>query len=117
MLINIMIYFSIIGKTESDDLAVFVNHATERKEGKSILNVVTKVMVINGRPNIVLVASRAIKKGAELAYYYGEKRRSVLNESQWMKWISLEMYVHGLRKVDFLRDGKFRIREVFDFCF
>ena len=48
-------------------------------------NLLMKVMVVAGTPQIVFFASKDICAGSELVYDYGERRKEVLEGLQWLK--------------------------------
>jgi SET domain-containing protein len=60
--------------------ARFVNHSRTSPNLTPILLVDEK-----GEPAVVLVSIRAIKRGEELWYDYGERRKDVIKKNQWLK--------------------------------
>ena len=48
-------------------------------------NVKPKVVIYNGRPRIVFIATCDITKGQELLFDYGERRREVIERNPWLK--------------------------------
>ena len=47
-------------------------------------NLVTKVIEVDNRPYLCLLASRDVKVGEELLYDYGERRRGVVQSLPWL---------------------------------
>ncbi|KAL4646615.1 N-lysine methyltransferase KMT5A isoform X2 [Arapaima gigas] len=80
-----MYYFQYLSKTycvdatkETDRLGRLINHS---KNG----NCQTKLHNINGKPHLILVASRDIEKGEELLYDYGDRSKASIAAHPWLK--------------------------------
>ena len=67
-----------IDSTEEDSLGKMFNHS------KKNVNVIIKVIILNDKPHLGVVASRDIYIGKELQYDYGERRRDVTNAYPWL---------------------------------
>ncbi|KAG5840213.1 hypothetical protein ANANG_G00186450 [Anguilla anguilla] len=81
-----MYYFQYLSKTycvdatkETQRLGRLVNHS---KAG----NCQTKLHGINGKPHLILVASRDIEKGEELLYDYGDRSKESIAAHPWLKY-------------------------------
>ncbi len=66
---------------ESGRLARLVSHANPHRKR---CNSRAEVIVWHGKPQLILRATRDIKKGEELAYDYGERRPAVVQASPWL---------------------------------
>ena len=55
-----------------------INHS------KKSLNAKPKVVSVDGLPRVRLVSTRAIDKGEEVLYDYGERRRDVIDSNPWL---------------------------------
>ncbi|KAK3084892.1 hypothetical protein FSP39_020927 [Pinctada imbricata] len=64
---------------ESGRLGRLINHS------KVAGNCHTKLIDINQRPYLILVASRDISAGEELLYDYGDRSKSSLESHPWLK--------------------------------
>ena len=59
-------------------LGRLVNHS------KTKANVVTKVLEVDGQPRLCLIASKDIKKGSNLQYDYGDRRKVAIKQFPWL---------------------------------
>ncbi len=66
---------------ESSRLGRLVSHANPRRKA---CNCRPEIVVFEGKPRMVLRVTRDIKKGAELAYDYGDRRPSALKDFPWL---------------------------------
>ncbi|XP_067862332.1 N-lysine methyltransferase KMT5A-A [Heptranchias perlo] len=80
-----MYYFQYLSKTycvdataETARLGRLINHS---KNG----NCQTKLHDFNGKPHLILVASRDIEKGEELLYDYGDRSKASIAAHPWLK--------------------------------
>ena len=70
---------SVDATAESPYLGRLLNHS--RLDN----NCQTKVVDINNRPFLILVASRDIKQGEELLYDYGDRSKDAVEAHPWLK--------------------------------
>ncbi|XP_078083221.1 N-lysine methyltransferase KMT5A-like isoform X2 [Mustelus asterias] len=80
-----MYYFQYLSKTycvdatkETTRLGRLINHS---KNG----NCQTKLHNVDGKPHLILVASRDIEKGEELLYDYGDRSKASIAAHPWLK--------------------------------
>lgn len=69
---------SVDATAETGKLGRLLNHS---RRG----NCHTKVVPVNSRPYLVLVASRDIEKGEELTYDYGDRSQTAIQSHPWLK--------------------------------
>ncbi|KAJ8931147.1 hypothetical protein NQ314_015976, partial [Rhamnusium bicolor] len=62
---------------ESGKLGRLINHS---RNG----NLITKTMMVDGKPRLALIANVGIKKGQELLYDYGDRSRESLEHHPWL---------------------------------
>ena len=72
--------YCIDATSESAKMGRLINHSKRKA------NALAKVLEVKpGEPRLILEASRKIKAGEEIRYDYGENRRQVLEELEWLK--------------------------------
>ena len=72
-------YLHSLDATQNDGrLGRLINHS------RGGANVLTKVIEIEGCPHLCFIAARGIKKGEELQYDYGDRRRAIVNTFPWL---------------------------------
>ncbi|KAL7671978.1 hypothetical protein ACOME3_006876 [Neoechinorhynchus agilis] len=70
--------YCIDATSESGRLGRLINHSRYK------FNLITKVISINGRPRLLLIANRRIEIGEELLYDYGDRSKASLREHPWL---------------------------------
>ena len=78
MYLCIITYFSVDATKETSRVGRLVNHS------KRDANTVPKVLEVNNKPEIWLVASRDIMPGEEILFNYNENRKPVLKSNPWL---------------------------------
>lgn len=51
---------------------------------KTLANVVTRLVEVDGHPYLCLMAAREIRVGEELVYDYGERSREAMDSHPWL---------------------------------
>lgn len=69
--------FSIDANKDDHSYGRLINHSSKN------INIVPKLIDIDGKPRLYFIAARDIKSGEELAYEYGENRSSVRSKYPW----------------------------------
>ena len=70
--------FSLDATAESGKIGRLLNHTCKKP------NCETKVVAINNRPYLILVAARNIDTGEELCYDYGDRSKEALAAHPWL---------------------------------
>ena len=66
--------------TKSEHVSAFINHSCKRP------NIAPELVYDeNGTPRIMFRTKKALKKGDELLFDYGDRREHVLKANQWLK--------------------------------
>ena len=77
-MIEIIFYFSIDATSESGRYGRLVNHSRVSP------NCVTKVIMMEDIPRLILVAKHHIEAGTELLYDYGDRSKESLKAHPWL---------------------------------
>jgi len=72
-------YWCLDATEETDRKARLINHS------KLHPNVKPKVVIHNGSPRIVFIATCDINRGNELLFDYGERRKEVIERNPWLR--------------------------------
>ena len=72
--------FSIDATTESGRYGWLVNHSSKSP------NLLTKVVMVNEVPRLILVAKHAISPGEEILYDYGDRDPEAREVFPWLKY-------------------------------
>ena len=69
---------SIDGTPETSRLGRLVNHSRHAP------NCVTRSLVVDGKPRLVLIAKNDISEGDEILYDYGDRSKESLQHHPWL---------------------------------
>ena len=72
-------HFCIDETEDTGRLGRLLNHSRRHP------NMITKVMEVDGRPRLYMVAKDDIKEGTEFLFDYGENRKDILEANPWLK--------------------------------
>ena len=81
------VLFSIDATTESGRYGWLVNHSSKSP------NLLTKVVMVNEVPRLILVAKHAISPGEEILYDYGDRSKKSLRDFPWLSNMGQKMFV------------------------
>lgn len=65
--------------TKSGGKGRLINHS------KKAANVKVKVVEVDGKPRLAMIAARKLHVGEELLYDYGERKKDIVKENPWLK--------------------------------
>ena len=71
-------FFSIDATEESGRLGRLINHSRQRP------NLKTKVLEVEGKPRLALMALKEIEQGEELLYDYGDRSKEAVTAHPWL---------------------------------
>lgn len=69
--------FSVDATVDTGRKGRLINHSRKA-------NLVTKILVVDGTPRLLLMANRFIDAGVELTLDYGDRARSSLKDHPWL---------------------------------